>query len=117
MKRYPLSIALASVVLIAALAAAPARAQWACYSPPVVSYYAPAPVFASPAPQYFAGTSYSYYSPPTVTAGYAGVQTYYRPRPILRPFYYQPGPVYYTPTYSYSPGYSSFYSSPGFFRY
>jgi hypothetical protein len=106
--------ALASLVLLVTLAAAPAAAQYPCYAPPVVSYYAP------PAPQPYVGASYSFYPAAPVYApapAYAAVQSYYRPYPILRPRLYAPGPTYYTPTYPYTTGYYSYYYTPGYFRY
>ena len=113
MVRYPLMTALASLVLLVTLAAAPAAAQYPCYAPPVVSYYAP------PAPQPYVGASYSFYPAPAYAPApsYASVQSYYRPFPILRPRLYVPGPTYYTPTYPYTSGYYSYYYTPGYFRY
>jgi hypothetical protein len=115
MVRFPLIPALASLVLLVTLAAAPAAAQYGpgCYGPPAVSYYAP------PAPQPFVGASYSFYSAPAYAPApaYAAVQSYYRPFPILRPRLYTPGPTYYTPTYPYTTGYYSYYYTPGYFRY
>jgi hypothetical protein len=84
------------------------------------------PACTAPAPQYFAGASYSFYTTPSTMLSYYPPGPYYHSSNYTPVYvypgyyparYYNPGPYYYTPAQSYTPGYYSYYYTPGYFRY
>jgi hypothetical protein len=76
-----------ALALVLTMAAGHASAQ--CYSAPVVSYYAPAPVvsyYSAPAVSYYSAPVVSYYSAPApVVSYYAAPTVSYYAAPVYAP--------------------------------
>lgn len=112
MKRLSLLLGTALVVWLS-VDVARSMGEYPRYCPPLRTYSAP---------NYFAGSSYSFESPRYYSGYLPNYSSYYYVPtpcgPVTRvPRYYDPGPYYYTPAYSWSPGYYSYYYTPGYFRY
>jgi hypothetical protein len=108
-----------ALVVASVLALAPglARAQYPCptYANPTVSPFYTQPYTPPAFPNYFVGSSYNFYGPPSYSASNYG-PSYNGPQ-FYNPRYLNPGPYYFSTAYSYTPGYYSYYYTPGWFRY